>query len=741
MKHNFRQTITKYKYLIRLIFTIFVFISTPFLITQYLIAQRTCDEIRHQSKQHYAESAMYFCNYFNNQINTIKDNALKIKIEKRLVQSTIFSNYWYRIEALETLESYREMIPNIESLAIYFNNSDVVLASDYTFHLNRFIEQYSSNDEKMAKELQNIFNSNTDYSIKILSSFKNQISKNARFIIAIPVCMDLGLKKNATLMYILSDSSLSSDFLGLLSNESYGLAIFDKNVLIYANKDFDYTLRTDSGFLEFINQSNNNSFTYKENNISSNVFKVHDENNGLTFISVIPENAVTQKVIMFYNRMLATMVIMMLGIIAASVFSIYISYKPISDLTKNIKNHFPSITVSSEIKTIKQSFEKIYDENNVMSETVIEQRMLLMDYIFSNILRGFPVSKNNKHYSDDLLRNKSFFAINVYNFSPGNLAIEQLTQAAFNKLNISIFVMDTLNGNYKTIICIKNPSDNTEKLAADFEELLGQSLNMKFITGIGSTVDNLEEIRSSYLQALTNLEHNMKLIHTGKTGSIPISSAYSNEINDIIPQFLQCVQNGFEGDALAQLSSIFKNLIDGQKYIFKKNYFCYELISSYFNTIRSMNIEIDEHVFNDMIAFSSSESLRKKLEENISIVCMAVNKRHETADGHLKKLMVAYVDKHFTDHDITLVQIADNFNLSMYTCSRLFKEFTGLGFKEYITGKRMELAKELLLTTNKNVYEVSNDVGFENSTYFMSRFKANFGISPSKFRSISGNSI
>lgn len=718
-----------------------MFIAIPFLMAQYLITQRTYDEIKLQNNQHYAESAVYFCNYFNDQISAISDNALKIQVQKKLIQSTIFSNYWYRIEAVETLESYREMVSNIERIGIYFNNTDIVLASDYTFHLDRFVKKYSANNEIMRKELQSIFNSDTDYDIKMLTSFDTQLSDDARLIIAIPVRMNLGIEKNATLMYMLSNSSLSSNFIGLFSNDNYGLAIFDKAKLVYANKDFDYALKADNSFLEFINQRNNKFFTYEVNNISNNVFKMYDESSGLTFISVVPENTVTQKVIMFYDRMLVTMVILMLAIIVVSIFVVYISYKPISDLVKNIKKHLPSINVNSEIKTIKQSFDKMYDENNVMSETVAEQRMLLMDYIFANILFGFPVSKNNKHYSDQLLRNKSFFVINVYNFNPGNLAIEQLTQAAINKLSIFIFIMDAFYGNYMTIICIKNPSESTEQLAADFEALLEQLFNMKFITGVGSTVDYIEEIRSSYLKALTNLEHNMKLMHTRKTGSIPVSSSYSNDINDIIPQFLQCILNGFEGDALVQLSLIFKNLIDGQKYIFKKNYFCYELISSYFNTIRSMNIEIDEHVFNDIIAFNSSESLQRKLEENISIVCKAVNKRHETADGHLKKLMVAYVDTHFTDHDITLVQIADNFNLSMYTCSRLFKEFTGLGFKEYVTGKRMDLAKELLLTTNKNVYEISNNVGFENSTYFMSRFKTNFGISPSKFRSISGSGI
>ena len=723
----------KYEYLIRLILTMLIFIAIPFLIAQYLITQRTYEKIKFQNKQHYAESAVYFCNYFNDQISAINDHALKINIQKKLVQNTIFSNYWYKIEALETLETYRQMVPNVENIAIYFNGTDVVLASDYTFHLYRFIERYFGTNEEMTKELQSIFNSKTDYDIKILTSFDTYPSDNGKLIVAIPIRMDFSIKKNATLMYILSNSSLSSNFLGLFPNENYGLAIFDKTKLIYANKDFDHLLKTNNSFLEFISQHNNKFFTYEKNNINSSVFKTYDENSGLTFVSIVPENTITQKVIMFYDSMLATMIILMLGIIVVSTFGIYINYRPISDLIKNIKAHLPSVVVNGEIKTIKHSIDKIYDENNVMNEIVAEQRMLLMDYIFANILHGFPVSKNNKHYSDELLRNKSFFVINVYNFSPSNSAIEQLTQASFNKLHMSIFVMDAFYGNYITIICVKNPSDSTEQLVLNFEVLLEQAFNMKFITGAGNTVGNIEEIRSSYLQALTNLEHNMKLIHTRLTGNTPKSPSCSN---DIISRFLQCVQNGFESDALVQLSLIFDELIDGQNYIFKKNYFCYDLISSYFNTIRSMNIEIDEHVFTELISFNSSESLRKKLEENILIICKTVNKRHETVDGHLKKLMVTYVDTHFMEHDITLIQIADNFNLSIYTCSRLFKEFTGIGFKEYITGKRMDLAKELLLTTNKNVYEISNDVGFENSTYFMSRFKVNFGVTPSKYRKI-----
>ena len=89
---------------------------------------------------------------------------------------------------------------------------------------------------------------------------------------------------------------------------------------------------------------------------------------------------------------------------------------------------------------------KMFDENNVMHEKVIEQRMLIMDHIFSNMLYGFPVSTNNKLYSDELLNNKSFFVVNIYNFSPGNMAIEQLTKTVFDNLHMSILAIDAFYG-------------------------------------------------------------------------------------------------------------------------------------------------------------------------------------------------------------------------------------------------------------------------------------------------------
>ena len=55
-------------------------------------------------------------------------------------------------------------------------------------------------------------------------------------------------------------------------------------------------------------------------------------------------------------------------------------------------------------------------------------------------------------------------------------------------------------------------------------------------------------------------------------------------------------------------------------------------------------------------------------------------------------------------------------------------------FTEYVTGKRMEKAKELLRTTNKRSGEVAFAVGYRDPHYFSFLFKKTQGCTPRVYR-------
>lgn len=104
----------------------------------------------------------------------------------------------------------------------------------------------------------------------------------------------------------------------------------------------------------------------------------------------------------------------------------------------------------------------------------------------------------------------------------------------------------------------------------------------------------------------------------------------------------------------------------------------------------------------------------------------------------LKGEVLEYLQSAYADSELNQVKVADRFGISTYSLSRLFKNHVGVGFSEYVTAKRLEAARELLLTTDESVSQIAAEVGIPNANYFSRLFKANVGLTPIKFRQEAG---
>lgn len=88
--------------------------------------------------------------------------------------------------------------------------------------------------------------------------------------------------------------------------------------------------------------------------------------------------------------------------------------------------------------------------------------------------------------------------------------------------------------------------------------------------------------------------------------------------------------------------------------------------------------------------------------------------------------------------EITLAGMAEAFNISPGYFSRLFKEETGVSFKNYLIGIRMEKAKALLLKSDAVISETAWEVGYSDPNYFSEAFRKFEGMSPSEYREANG---
>ena len=95
---------------------------------------------------------------------------------------------------------------------------------------------------------------------------------------------------------------------------------------------------------------------------------------------------------------------------------------------------------------------------------------------------------------------------------------------------------------------------------------------------------------------------------------------------------------------------------------------------------------------------------------------------------------LAYMDEHLHE-PFGSREVADHVHLNASYFSVLFKEQMNMTFSEYVTRRRLQKAKEMLLHTKLPVAEISERVGYKTAKYFTTIFKEYEGVSPGHYRS------
>ena len=92
-----------------------------------------------------------------------------------------------------------------------------------------------------------------------------------------------------------------------------------------------------------------------------------------------------------------------------------------------------------------------------------------------------------------------------------------------------------------------------------------------------------------------------------------------------------------------------------------------------------------------------------------------------------------YIQENYIHH-ITLNDLSRVASSNKTTLTQMFKEAYGTTPLQYIIQVRLQKAKELLVSTNTSVSEISECVGFQSVHYFSRFFKEKEGYSPLEYR-------
>ncbi len=108
--------------------------------------------------------------------------------------------------------------------------------------------------------------------------------------------------------------------------------------------------------------------------------------------------------------------------------------------------------------------------------------------------------------------------------------------------------------------------------------------------------------------------------------------------------------------------------------------------------------------------------------------CINTVEKHNPFDG-----VVFEAIKNLTDNS-SVKEMAYKSNMSERSFRDLFYKYTGLSPKKYIEKRKLDSAKELILTTQLQIKEIAGKLGYSNQYYFSRVFTKKYGNPPSYYK-------
>ena len=164
------------------------------------------------------------------------------------------------------------------------------------------------------------------------------------------------------------------------------------------------------------------------------------------------------------------------------------------------------------------------------------------------------------------------------------------------------------------------------------------------------------------------------------------------------------------------------------------NYLLFQLIHAATEQDDGVNQEeilhlISESTFEDGLMRGSKVHLVKFACEYAEYLAQL---RKNVSRGVLA-LIEQEVREHFAEN-LTLRDLGKKYYINNVYLGQLFRKKYNQSFKDYLNHYRIEQAAQLLVRTDDKIYKIAEDVGYKNTDYFINKFIAEKGCTPSKFR-------
>ncbi len=359
------------------------------------------------------------------------------------------------------------------------------------------------------------------------------------------------------------------------------------------------------------------------------------------------------------------------------------------------------------------------EEENLYG-TLLNYSGIIIDYFNKS---GNPTTPETLKMVDQIIRENFVFNKISYQASPQHLADCLEYYINYNNYNLRVFC-DSLKMNlfnavpeYSINIYYSSAVATQQKMEDDLF-YLRKHLHYSLVIGYGIRL-SIQQIET-FEKNTEILDPNVSSVIQGflRTGAYEDLYAYLNHYKDITRVYAHSY-NFTTWYSFSERYRFAEEAFTTVKLFFQENGFAHPIAHTTCNSV-----------------LRAKPGFSNLCEYLIACVQDYQQENQHALSDRSKQLMNAIYK--FIDEDLAganLSSIARKMQMTDSHLSRMFKKNTGYNFSEYLSERRLEEAAKLLLQDTKlKVADVSDALGYGNPTYFLSRFKAKYGVSPSAYR-------
>lgn len=205
-----------------------------------------------------------------------------------------------------------------------------------------------------------------------------------------------------------------------------------------------------------------------------------------------------------------------------------------------------------------------------------------------------------------------------------------------------------------------------------------------------------------------------------------------------LDQLTEAIKNNSKTEMNRHLDQLYQELeqtdMDSNVVNMNINYLLFQLINLAVDQDESVNQEeimqhISETIFEKRTDQGGRGDMRRFIQEYADYLSQL---RKNVSSGVLREIE-REIHENYAEN-LTLKELSQKYFINSSYLGQIFRKQYGQSFRDYLSAYRISRAEYLLLHTDKKIAMIADEVGYKDIDYFINRFIALKGVTPTRFR-------